>query len=252
MITSYESHLVPYSIELIFRYDQSFLNRAELSVLEKIFEDENLYPAVQSTPGNLVARSLEAIVETNFIDLKAKGEVFNGRLQTIGFPIVTEHDPSSDPWCSFSWSMFQHNHAEMALIGSVFSTFENRKETHQEFSKIFQSFASKLYLATHPVEGYVLDPDADSNAWSKTSAAKLQLSTLNWLNFFGPQMVKKYGQEVLSHIPGYKVQLLADGGILHQSRPSIVIDNEIAHKRWQRDVTNYLASNGIQVSFQRI
>ncbi len=45
-----------------------------------------------------------------------------------------------------------------------------------------------------------------------------------WLNFFGPELVKKYGQEKLLSAPAYKVEELDDGGVFLQASvgPSMI------------------------------
>jgi hypothetical protein len=67
--------------------------------------------------------------------------------------------------------------------------------------------------------------------------------------FFDRGYVDKYGRELLAGIPGYRVEDLPDGGLLYQSRPSVLVEDEAAHELWRQPVRQYLRAHGIHVEF---
>jgi hypothetical protein len=84
--------------------------------------------------------------------------------------------------------------------------------------------------------------------WEAKDVARLRLKHISWVNFFGPAYVEKYGRDFLLGLPGYKTELLPDGGVFHQLSPTFVAPSEQEAKRLRRWVIAYCAEHGLKVT----
>jgi hypothetical protein len=105
-----------------------------------------------------------------------------------------------------------------------------------------------LYPLTRPWLG-CLD-EGDSNVMLSRDVRKLRLTHIGWVNFFGPAYVEKYGRDFLLGLPGYKTELLPDGGVFHQLSPTFVARSEQEAKALRRQVIAYCADHGRKVTCQ--
>lgn len=75
------------------------------------------------------------------------------------------------------------------------------------------------YNYWHPFYGYQYNPDTfetgeDLALVSREEAEALNIHYLYKVNFFGPEIVQKFGQEKIEHTPAHRVIALEDGGFL--------------------------------------
>lgn len=77
---------------------------------------------------------------------------------------------------------------------------------------------------------------------------KRRLKHIGWVNFFGPPYVERYGRDFLLGLPGYKTEVLPDGGVFHQLSPTFVAADEAEAKRLQREVIAYCRRHGYKVT----
>ena len=91
----------------------------------------------------------------------------------------------------------------------------------------------------------------DIENWTPLSAEdamKRRLKHLTWANFFGPPYVEKYGRDFLLALPGYKTELLPDGGVFHQLSPAFVAADEAEARRLRQAVIAYCRQHGYKVT----
>jgi hypothetical protein len=86
------------------------------------------------------------------------------------------------------------------------------------------------------------------NAVYPEDAPKLRLKHIAWVNFFGPPYVEKYGREFLLGLPGYRTELLPDGGVFHQLSPTFVGGDEAEAHRLRQEVVAYCRRHGYKVT----
>ncbi len=101
-----------------------------------------------------------------------------------------------------------------------------------------------LYPLTRPWLGLI---DTDSPLLHE-DALKRRLKHLGWVNFFGPPYVEKYGREFLLGLPGYRTELLPDGGVFHQLSPTFVAADEEEAQRLRQEVVAYCRRHGYKVT----
>ncbi len=239
-----------YDVSLFFLLCKGVPNVDSVKPLAHLLAQEGFHPSPAKGGEELyVVSDINALVEARFQDWEATGKVFGGLLREVAFPLLMEEFPADKIKCYFAWNVHKGERVSITLGGQVWASREEQK-THQEpFAQRLLMIALKLYPLVQPVYGYMGDPDVDSHPWKVDGIVRREIVTLNWVNFFGPEYVEKYGREMLAGIPGWRTQDLPDGGLLYQSRPSIVVEDEEAHKRWQRQAIEYLASYGIRIGF---
>lgn len=103
-----------------------------------------------------------------------------------------------------------------------------------------------FYPIVRPMLGYV--NEAFVNPTLSKDVLELRLKHISWVNFFSPAYVEKYGQDFLQGLPGYKTELLADGGVFHQLTPTFVAPSEQAAQALRRQVITYCAEHGLKVT----
>jgi len=253
MATNANRRELLYSIHIIFRLCKAVPDLSRVKCLTRFLKEEGFHPA--SAIGNetlVINPEIDTLVETHFNELLTELAEYTGLLRSTGFPIIIDGFCASKTNCAFQWAVFKGGYIKVTLNGSVWAFPEARKIYQEPLAERMFSLAVKLYSLAQPVYGFIADPDVDNYSGGDNHAVKQKIETLNWINFFGPEYVSKYGQNTLINIPGHSIQSLPDGGLLYQSRPSIVVENEIAHKRWQREAAAYLASHGIPLKFGKI
>lgn len=81
-------------------------------------------------------------------------------------------------------------------------------------------FACLYYPTLRPRYGFI--DERGENEPSSKSVELVELKSILWANFFGPEYVEKYGRDFLLAAPGWKTEELDDGGILYVTRESFV------------------------------
>ena len=196
----------------------------------------------------IAAEDVDALVEDRYEDYESKQQIMGGLLRSVSFQLLLS-DLSKDTWCSFGWMVFKGEYVQVTLGGSVYATKGARRDRQPPFAEALLTMAKKMYLFVQPTYGFIEDPDVGGHPPGDKSSRRHQIVTLSWVNFFGPDYVAKYGRELLANIPGHHTEDLSDGGLLYQSRANIVPEDELAHRRWQREAQQYLAAHGITIRF---
>jgi hypothetical protein len=244
-----------YGVGLLFLLCKRVPNVDSVKPLAHLVTREGFHPSpAKGGREPYIASDIDALVDANFRDWETKWEGKDpagiGVLRTTGFPLFMEEFPPNRTRCAFDWTVRKGEHVRITLSGQVWASCEEQKVYQEPFAQRILAIALELYPLALPVYGFIADPDVDPHPWKHESIARRQeIVTLNWVNFFGPEYVKKYGREMLASIPGWRIQDLPDGGLLYQSRPNIVVEDKEAHRRWQQRSTKYLASHGIQIKF---
>ncbi|HIH09985.1 MAG TPA: hypothetical protein HA254_04940 [Candidatus Diapherotrites archaeon] len=76
--------------------------------------------------------------------------------------------------------------------------------------------AITIYNAIHPIAGAC----SSDNDPSIITTIPTNAEHITWLNFFGPELTKKFGREKLLSAPTYKIVEFSDGGMLLMSGPT--------------------------------
>jgi len=222
--------------------------------LARLLDAQGLHPSPAKGGEPLhAAPDVDALVECRFTDYQAR---HGGRLpegwsisHSVIFPLLMDAFPPPAAHGAFSWKLYQNGHPTVVVSAWVYEAPEARA-MQERLGDCFLDVARQFYSLASPAFGFVCDPKADADPWPyEETAGERKLAGLGWVAFFDPGYVEKYGRELLAGIPGYRVEDLPDGGLLYQSRPSVVVQDKAAHKLWQQSVCQYLLAHGIQVEF---
>ncbi len=123
--------------------------------------------------------------------------------------------------------------------------FKDERPLVEPLAQRLLAIARDLYPLARPMYGEV---EGNSGEWDVRDVLRLRLKHISWANFFGPAYVEKYGRDFLLNIPGYKTEVLPDGGVFHQLSPTFVAPSEQEAKRLRREVIAYCAEHGLKVT----
>jgi len=151
------------------------------------------------------------------------------------------------PDVSLDFSVDQFDDRNLFQIGTLLD-FEFKDERHLVEPTIqrLSVLGRTLYPLTRPWLGCI--DEASSYSMLSKDVPKLRLKHISWANFFGPAYVEKYGRDFLLGLPGYKTELLPDGGVFHQLSPTFVARSEREAKALRRQVIAYCADHGLKVT----
>lgn len=110
----------------------------------------------------------------------------------------------------------------------------------QEVAKNLMNACGVIYQETKSVIGAV--GHFDDKWFLNKNLNKLELVSLGWANYFGPEYVNKYGKDFFMSAPGYKKQELPDGGILYLVSKDF-ITTDIKDAPTKEVVTNYFETH---------
>ncbi|GIV82921.1 MAG: hypothetical protein KatS3mg051_2275 [Anaerolineae bacterium] len=130
-------------------------------------------------------------------------------------------------------------------IGTLLD-FEFKDERHlvEPTAQRILELSRLLYPMTQPWFGFI---DAN-NPILPRDVLKRRLKHVGWVNFFGPPYVEKYGRDFLLALPGYKTELLPDGGVFHQLSPTFVAADEAEARRLRQAVIASCRQHGSKVT----
>ena len=111
--------------------------------------------------------------------------------------------------------------------------------------ELIRATALDLYPAARPDFGWI--DNAHRNRSRSEEAEQLGLTSISWVNFWGPAYVEKYGRSVLMGVPGFRVEQLDDGGIVHQLCPRLTTNDEDETRALRESVVSYCAAHGLTV-----
>lgn len=236
-----------FSANLFFKLCKGIPDINSVKPLAHLLAREGFHPSPATGGEKLyVAPDIDTLVEARFDNLKAKGKSPGGLLYSLAFPLLMNEFPEDKVKCYFDWSVYKGERTWVTMGGTALVFQEEQKKYQESFAQRLLEIGQKLYPLTQPIYGYLGDFDLDPDPWEDKRILKREIVNLSWVNFFGPEYVAKYGREILAAIPGYRVQDLPGGGLLYQSRPSIVVEDMRSYKHWRRQVSEYLVSYGIQ------
>ncbi len=245
---------VSYGVRVVFLHCAGVLGMDAVKPLARLLDERGLHPSPAKGGEPLYAApDTDALVERNFTDYEARyGRTLPKGFppcQSVAFPLIMEEFPPPGAHGMFSWQLDQDRHRTVELGAWVYEGSQARV-MQRRLGDCFLEVARQLYLLARPVFGFVCDPDVDADPWPyERTASERRLTGPGWVAFFDPGYVDKYGRELLAGIPGYRVEDLPDGGLLYQSRPSVLVEDEAAYKLWQQSVCEYLLAHGIRVEF---
>jgi len=154
------------------------------------------------------------------------------------------------PGVSLWFSVDQFDDDRNLFQSGTLLDFEFKDERHLVEPTIqrLSVLGRTLYPLTRPWLG-CLD-EGSSNVMLPKDVRKLRLKHIGWVNFFGPAYVEKYGRDFLLGLPGYKTEVLPDGGVFHQLSPAFVARSEQEARALRRQVIAYCAQHGLKVTCQ--
>jgi hypothetical protein len=221
----------------------------DVKTIAHLLYGEGFLPADGTQPNVSVVpqQDIDAFVEMRRQDMAVFG---SEAICDYPFPVVVR---GWEPFRCFFNCHFHKRGVRASLGGGVISQWiegVDPLEYAEPFARELVRIAKRLYETMQPAYGYIDDPLAAEYPGSHLQRAiERQLITLNWVNFFGPEYVERYGRDFLKGIPGWKTEDLPDGGIFYQSRPNFVVKDENAHREWQQLVIDYFSAVGIEISF---
>lgn len=165
-------------------------------------------------------------------------------LWSSDFSIVVKDKPDLIAGLGFYYIDHQRNFLDIGGLVDL----ESKDQRHyvEPFAQRLKDLGLALYPLVQPTLGWV--DESFSNETDTKESLKLKLRTISWVNFFGPAYVKKYGQDFLLGLPGYKTELLPDGGVFHQLSPTFVAPSEQEAKALRQRVIAYCAQHGLKVT----
>ena len=243
------------SLDLIM--DSALPDLDSIIPLVYLLDQKGFHPS-PATGGEPLYRAadIESLLIDRYTDFEAAGIDMGERLRSVGCQIILDGLPPGVALCNFNWSVYRSKGDKpiprVSLVGSVYSSLSEQSEHYQLLSNKLYLMGKDLYSHLRPEYGCIENMDIERHPYTDSFALLHEIVTLSWVNFFGLGYTRKFGQDLLSHIPGYQTEDLDDGGILYQSRESIQVENELRHRRWQTEAQQYLAQHGIPIHFDYI
>lgn len=237
-----------FNISMYFSVCQKIATSDDIKDLGHMLAENGFYPS-SAFGGEEVTKTtnIDLLVEDRYKLLTGSQE--EGYLvATAAFPIYIEDRRLHNVHCAFQFNQYRDARVSISLGGGG-RTREAEQSAIELFAEQILRISICLYSLAEPQYGYILDHDKEQHPWHDKAVLRREIPALNWINLFGPRYVEKYGIEFFRGIPGYHLQQLADGGVLYQSRPAVLITDEIAYKRWQKAVTAYMSMHNIKLRF---
>jgi len=234
-----------------FQCELRFANCRALSNLEDVISLAQVLPACGFAPGEPPGKpqpspDIEALVRRRLMPWTAfrrKKRAVERLEYTIDFAVIPVRLP--EILTSFSCQCFTWNHVVVVLGGLVDFEFRNQRRHLESYTQQLLGTARQLYARLGADLGWIDEPMGSTPQLKEVVAAELKI--VDWVNFFGPPFVEKYGRDFLLRLPGWKTEELVDGGIFHQLTPSIVASDSASAKQLQRQVVEYCRAAGIRV-----
>lgn len=238
-------------VTLVFRYCRGLSTVESVKPIAFLLAQSGLQPARVIAPDTIqVASDIDELVMSQYIDRTLKNSVVGGLLRDTGFPLHLESLSVSHSRCVLHWMEFENNYVQMTLGGWVVATPQEHEALVESYAELLLKVAPELYPVARPEYGFIAASYTDRHPLGQhLFVKKRRIPTLSWVDFFGPEYVAHHGRDVLAGIPGWRVEDLADGGLMYQSRKNCVVTDMVAHRRWQKQATAYLAEHSISIRF---
>jgi hypothetical protein len=193
---------------------------------------------------------LDHYVRTNFYDHSNDPEwrQYFKALWKVVLTFLLPEMPGFTSDISFNFSYYnpQRNWLAIGALVDLGGYVRDEREYVEPLAQQLQALGVVLYPLLQPMLGWV--DEVHGNPTESEHSAKLELRAIPWVNFFGPAYVERYGRDFLLSLPGYKTELLPDGGVFHQLSPTFVAPSEQEAKRLRRWVIAYCAEHGLKVT----
>lgn len=240
-----------YGVSLVFRYCRGLPNVESVMLIAHHLAQSGLQPARVIAPGTIqVAPNIDELVMAQYVDRTINDNVIGGQLRNVGFALEMETFTQERARCVLTWMEFEDDYIQMTLGGWIVAIPQEHRPYKEAFAEILLTTATKLYPLVRPEYGFIAASYTDRHPLGQhLFVKKRRIPTLSWVDFFGPEYVAHHGRDVLAGIPGWRVEDLADGGLKYQSRKNCVVTDMVAHRRWQKQATAYLAQHGISIRF---
>ncbi|MBV1800634.1 hypothetical protein [Siccirubricoccus sp. G192] len=123
--------------------------------------------------------------------------------------------------------------------------FKDQRTFVEPLAQALRTLAEALYSVSKP-EFTAVD---NGNRLSVTprDVSQTRLTTINWLNIWGPGYVARYGRDLLLRVPGHEARTIEDGAILYQLTPTFVANDANKAKEMRSTVVKHFADAGLKV-----
>lgn len=214
--------------------------------LARLLVSHGLLPADGVVPNIHPVDDIDRLAREHLIDYSQDPEAQRvwGVTWTVLFPLIMVDKPDLIVGLKFDLVDPQRNRLTIHSLADF--EFKDQRHYVEPFGQQLTDLGLALYSLVQPALGWV--DESFSNETDTKDSLKLKLRTISWVNFFGPAYVQKYGQDFLLRLPGYKTELLPDGGVFHQLSPTFVATSEQEAKALRRQVVAYCADHGLKVT----
>ncbi len=161
--------------------------------------------------------------------------------QKLHFLILAQYDNQiMVAWVHLTWSNSSagdYHSGKVSLSSDDTSIFTQRQYNSEENSTRLLNLAMLLYNCLSPKFGWI-EHSSRAGYLRGSDVENLTIPCIYWANFFGPDYVKKFGQQYFLQAPGWKCEILGDGGCLY------VLASDMGRKKagtkaLEREVASY-------------
>lgn len=234
-----------FSVRLNFQFCTTMGQIEDVRNVVNELQTQGFEPLQKTNDHFSVTSDLDTLFSTHLTDLQAAGVDFGGKLRMLLFAMQTKILDSVDVSCIFEWGEYEGEQVNLDLIGSIYIQPDEQGFHQRVLAEKFLAITPNLYRLARPAYGAIYDPDTEHLPINDDLIRSCKIPMLTWINLFGQAYTAKYGRNVLLSIPGYSTTELDSDGVFYQSRPSIVIEDAKAYKRWRRDAVSYLHTHQI-------
>ena len=247
-----ESKRLLYSVMVEFRLCKGISTADRVKVLAHELARVHLHPSPAMGGEKVYAASnIDALVDGRYREIDPDVPGHGGLRCSVGFQLLSDWFPNHETYFGCGWMKFKGERVKVDVSGGVWSDSKERRAVHELLAQKFLSLSFALHPIVQPTLGAIREPNFGGYLWEDSHVRKRKIITLNWVNFFGPEYVAAYGREMLMNIPGYRTEEMPDGGVFYQSRPTFVIQDLIAYRRWKQEATVYMAEHKIRLHFDK-
>lgn len=174
--------------------------------------DELLQETTTTYKDSNVTDEADVSVATNFNALTSD----QGIDQTVPNPNII--------YINFDFELYDKRYNKVEAICSV---KEKLSEYYESMAQLMQRLSKILYENLVPAYGWVdLTVSVAGERLIGESILARKMNTIYWVNFFGGPYVERYGLDYLMNAPGWKKEILSDGGVMLQLSPKFTIEAE--------------------------
>ena len=132
------------------------------------------------------------------------------------------------------------------LSGLLDFEFVDQKEHVAPFAEALKRLTRSLYPVAAP-DLAIVDKDA-SDKIDAADVSRGKLSSLGWVNMWGPAYVERHGREFLRGVPGFKTASLEDGGVYCQVSETFTVPSDREAKPLRKAAIEHFAKRDIKIT----